>query len=180
MNEKMKERAVDAKATEHNATSAPMLVSASRSAQGRRDHATLSAVGAALKLIVHSRTFTYDLLAAYEAQQQEIKRLKNAFEASVDMVEEGWEMVKDCQAEAATLRAKLVTALEGDRDALLGLRGEPIPDAPTVTVASAVDVPNHHAVALGRLGGQAKSAQKAKASAANGKKGGRPAKGKKR
>ena len=35
---------------------------------------------------------------------------------------------------------------------------------------------NPHAVALGRLGGQAKSAQKAKTSAANGKKGGRPTK----
>lgn len=35
---------------------------------------------------------------------------------------------------------------------------------------------NPHAVALGRLGGQAKSAKKAKTSAVNGKKGGRPKK----
>ena len=35
---------------------------------------------------------------------------------------------------------------------------------------------NPHAVALGRLGGKAKSAKKAKTSAANGEKGGRPKK----
>jgi hypothetical protein len=35
---------------------------------------------------------------------------------------------------------------------------------------------NPHAVALGRLGGKAKSAKKAKTSAANGKNGGRPKK----